>query len=117
MKVIIAGSRDIINKQVLGAAIAESKWFEQLDEIVSGGARGVDSLGEGFAKEYNIPVKQFLADWDTYGKRAGYLRNIQMADYADALIAVWDGKSKGTKHMIGCMEKLNKSVFIYLVEK
>jgi hypothetical protein len=117
MKVIIAGSRDIIDKQVLGSAIADSKWFEQLDEIVSGGARGIDTLGEGFAKEYNIPVKQFPADWDRYGRGAGFIRNEDMARYSDALIAVWDGKSKGTGHMIDCMKKLNKSIFVYEVKK
>jgi hypothetical protein len=116
MKIIIAGSRNITDKQILGAAIADSKWFEQIDEIVSGHAKGVDQLGEGFAKEYNIPVKQFLADWDTHGKKAGYIRNIEMATYADVLLAIWDGKSKGTKHMIDYMKKLNKPVFIYLVE-
>ena len=57
-------------------------------------------MGEFGALHHDSPVKKFPADWGGLGKRAGYLRNEQMADYADALIAVWDGKSKGTKHMI-----------------
>lgn len=71
-----------------------------LTEIVSGGARGVDRLGERWAKRQGISLRKFTADWAEYGKKAGILRNITMAEYADALIAFWDGRSRGTKHMI-----------------
>ena len=76
-------------------------------EIVSGTANGADKLGEKFAKENGYPIKQFPADWDKNGKGAGYIRNAQMAEYADALIVFWDGKSKGTKHMIDLAKRAN----------
>lgn len=71
-----------------------------IEEIVSGTANGVDKLGENWAMYRRIPVKKFPANWNMYGKSAGYRRNLEMAGYADALVAVWDGESKGTKHMI-----------------
>jgi hypothetical protein len=70
----------------------------------------VDQIGEDWAREHNIPVKQFLAQWNIHGKSAGPIRNKEMAEYADALIAFWDGQSKGTKNMIEQMDKLNKLV-------
>ncbi len=97
MKTIIAGCRTFTDyataKQVLDK-------IQNITEIVSGAAEGADSLGERHAKENKIPLKQFPADWDTYKKAAGPLRNKEMAIYADVLIAFWDGKSKGTKNMI-----------------
>jgi hypothetical protein len=84
------------------------------DEIVSGGARGVDTFGEIYARDNCIKVKVFPADWNTHGKKAGYLRNVQMAEYADALLAIWDGESKGTKHMIDTMKRMNKQVYVVL---
>lgn len=78
-------------------------------EIISGTANGADKLGERFAKEYNLKIKRFPANWDLYGKSAGYKRNEQMALYAKEdngiLIAFWNGKSKGTKHMIDIANK------------
>jgi len=114
MKVIIAGSRNINSPGPVGRAI-ESSNFE-ITEIVSGNARGVDSLAENYAGRKGIPTKLFPADWDKYGKPAGAIRNQQMAQYADALIAVWDGQSKGTKMMIQMMNKQNKPVHLYLVD-
>jgi hypothetical protein len=92
---------------------------EQITEIVSGAARGIDSLGERWA-EYRpdpIPVKQFPADWDTHGKAAGPIRNRAMADYADALLVVWDGKSRGTKNMLDHVYRLKKPVYKYIYNK
>jgi len=101
MKVIIAGSRDFNDYEFLCQKCdALLLNLETYIEIVSGTARGADALGEQYAIERGYPVKRFPADWDTYGKSAGYRRNEQMANYADALIAFWDGKSRGTKHMI-----------------
>lgn len=74
-------------------------------EIVSGTARGADELGERYAKARGYALKQFPADWDTFGKGAGYRRNSQMADYAEACVVFWDEKSRGTKHMIDLAEK------------
>ncbi len=80
--------------------------------IISGRAKGADRLGERFAQEHNIPIQRFLADWDTHGKKAGFLRNLEMAKAADILIAFWDGKSRGTQHMMESMQKLEKPVFL-----
>lgn len=111
MKVIIAGSRTISDVLLVSIAVTESKF--KITEVVSGGARGIDLSGEFYAKSKNISVKRFKAHWDKHGKRAGYMRNIKMADYADALIAIWDSKSKGTEHMIS-IAKMNKlKVFVY----
>lgn len=110
MKVIVAGSRDIVDYEIVKSAIVSSGF--QITEIVSGGARGVDTLGERYAKENNIPFVVFPAKWDLYGKKAGYLRNIQMSEYADGLIAVWDGVSKGTGHMIHIAMKNDLEVYI-----
>lgn len=71
-----------------------------ITEVVSGCARGVDLLGEAWAKGAGIPVTRFPAIWEVHGKAAGAIRNQQMAEYAKALVAIWDGKSPGTKDMI-----------------
>lgn len=111
MKVIIAGSRTICLPHHLEAAIKNAPF--SITEIVSGGARGADRLGEEYAREYLIPLKRYPADWDKHGRIAGFIRNEEMSHYADALIALWDGESRGTAHMIGCMKKLGKPVYIY----
>jgi len=97
MKTIIAGSRDF-EDDILMQRILSS--IPDISEVVCGGARGADKQGQLWAYDNNIPIKMFLADWNTYGKSAGYKRNVQMAEYADCLIAFWDGVSKGTSHMI-----------------
>lgn len=111
MKVIIAGSRSITNAATVANAIKESGF--PVSEVVSGGARGVDKIGEFYAAIDKIPIKQFIPDWDGLGKVAGFIRNQAMADYADALIAVWDGKSRGTKDMIDRATKKGLKVFVY----
>ena len=68
--------------------------------VICGMARGADLLGERYALDRGFQVQRFPADWDKYGKRAGYIRNEEMAKNADALVAFWDGESHGTKHMI-----------------
>jgi hypothetical protein len=102
--VIIAGGRDFSDYDYL-RFVMELYGLDQDVCIISGGARGADRLGERFAKENDLPLTIFPADWTTHGKRAGYLRNEQMAQHADMVVAFWDGKSKGTKHMIDIMKK------------
>jgi len=99
MKVIIAGSRTITDISMVHRTVIASGWSQQIAEVVCGGAKGVDTLGEQLAFENKVPVKYFPADWNAHGKSAGFMRNKQMADYADALILVWDGSSKGSAHM------------------
>jgi hypothetical protein len=98
MRVIIAGSRSIKNYDIVEKAVRDSGF--EITQIISGGAGGVDELGEQFAARYNIPISYFLANWVAYGRSAGMIRNTDMAKNADALIAIWDGKSVGTKDMI-----------------
>jgi hypothetical protein len=86
-------------------------------EVVSGAARGADIAGERWAEERDIPVKQFKADWDKHGKAAGPIRNAQMADYADCLVAVWDGQSKGTRSMIEYAVQRGLLVYVLRIGK
>ena len=115
MRVIVAGSRSIKQYNTVAQAIEQSEF--DISEIVSGTAYGVDSLGEQYGLLYQIKVKRFPAAWGTYGKRAGIMRNIDMAKYADALIAVWDGTSKGTKHMIETIRNMNKPIYVFKVQQ
>ena len=99
-RVIIAGSRDFDDYALLQDH-ADYMLSRQEDiEIVSGGASGADALGERYAKDRGYKLKIFPAEWSKYGRRAGPIRNREMAEYADALLAYWDGKSRGTKNMI-----------------
>lgn len=115
MKIIVAGSRDIGDRGAVARAIKSSPF--NITEILSGNARGVDTIAENYAFYESIPVKLFPADWDKYGKPAGAIRNRQMGEQADGLIAVWDGESKGTRNMIEIMNELGKPVHLYLVKR
>lgn len=75
----------------------------------------VDTLGEQLASEFGFPVIRFPADWDTYGRRAGHIRNRLMAEYADALIALWDVYSTGTRNMIDTARLLGLTIYIHIV--
>jgi YspA, cpYpsA-related SLOG family len=98
MKTIICGSRDCWNPKILNDALDHCGWTPTL--VISGCARGADLLGEQWATANNIPILRFPAQWNKYGKSAGYLRNKEMLKEAEAVIALWDGRSKGTEHMI-----------------
>ena len=107
MKIIIAGSRGLSPTPAeIDQAVADSGFV--ITEVVSGGAR--DRHGELWAGRHNLPIKRFFPDWVGDGRKAGILRNCRMGDYADGLIAFWDGSSPGTNHMVGYMEKLGKPV-------
>jgi hypothetical protein len=112
MRVIIAGSRNITDYAFVQEAVRESGF--DITEVVSGGAKGVDLLGERYAEENNINIKRFIPDW-SQGKSAGIKRNMQMGDYAEALIACWDGDSRGTKHMIEYAGRNGLSVYVKYV--
>lgn len=111
MRVAIVGSRDFtdfeyLEKWVLRTLIHDIGVddFRTL-KIVSGGARGADTLAEMFAHRHNISTNIFPANWNKYGKKAGYLRNIEIVNNCDFLIAFWDGESKGTKMTIDIAKK------------
>lgn len=111
MKTIIAGSRDIHEYGILLRAIQCIHWKPTV--IVSGHAKGVDTLGEQYAEENNIPLEIYPADWKTHGKSAGPIRNIEMAKNSEALLAIWNEKSRGTKHMINTAYKHNLIVYVF----
>jgi hypothetical protein len=113
MKVIIAGSRTFGDYSLLVKTcdLVLSNISSHI-EIVSGTAKGADLLGEKYANERGYSIKRFPAEWDKYGKSAGYRRNSEMAQYADALIVFWDGSSKGTKHMIDLAKSANLQIKI-----
>ena len=116
-KVIVAGGRDFSDYDLLKSKL-DNLLVDRLSvlttagdiavQVVSGTARGADKLGEHYARMNKLHVTQFPADWQPNGvfdKSAGYKRNAKMAEYADALVAFWDGKSRGTKHMIDLANK------------
>lgn len=117
LNVIVAGGRGFNDPDVMEVAL--SKCFRKAEErgdeiiIVSGTARGADRLGEGFAHDFHHRVIRMPANWDLYGKAAGYRRNEQMARIATHLVAFWDGVSRGTKHMIDIAIKADLEVRVF----
>jgi predicted Rossmann fold nucleotide-binding protein DprA/Smf involved in DNA uptake len=117
MRVIIAGSRGFNDYETLYTNCEEAIHKDPSEEIViiSGGAKGADKLGESYAKSKGYKLEIYPANWDAFGKSAGYKRNEQMAEKADCLIAFWDGTSKGTKHMIDIARRKKLRIFIVSV--
>lgn len=113
MKLIIAGGRNIPHN------IAEEKILQffstpglpLVTEIVSGCAHGVDAQAFMSSKYFNLPFKGFPADWAKHGKSAGPIRNRQMAKYGDALLLIWDGRSRGSSSMKSEMKLLDKPIY------
>ena len=112
MRTIIAGSRTFDDYPAMYYAMKSCPF--QITEVVSGNAAGADRLGETWAWYNRIPVTMFKPDWDKFGKSAGVRRNRQMAEYADALVAFWDGSSKGTAHMI--QEATKQGLVVHVVK-
>jgi hypothetical protein len=112
MKVAVVGSRTFIDYDILKKNLDIIHEKKPITYIVSGGAKGADSLGEKWAKENNIESLIFIPDWDKFGKSAGYKRNESIIINSDIVIAFWDGKSKGTQHSINLSKQHNKPVFI-----
>lgn len=121
---IIAGSRDVDDPALLRAALRDSGL--QIAEVVSGAARGVDTLGEEWAKAHGVPVERFPVtddDWELHGKGAGRKRNVDMLLYTlksplkSAILTLWDGQSKGTAHMIDLAVSNERNIdrYIYIV--
>lgn len=111
MRTIIAGSRSITDYSVLRAAMREITWVPSV--VLSGRARGVDTLGERWAMANNLPVEYFYPQWTLLGNRAGIVRNVEMVQSADALVALWDGKSRGTTHMIQTAARFGLVVAVF----
>ncbi len=111
MKLIIAGTRDLDLEADRLTWFMAGFEFGDVTEIVSGASGLIDQLGEHVAAENSIPVKQFPAQWDVYGKSAGPRRNREMAQYGDALLLVWNGVSRGSQNMRDEMLALGKPVY------
>ena len=114
MKIIVAGSRCYSNydesKAFIDRCISENCKEECV--ILSGGCNGADMIGERYAHEHGYPIIRYPAEWDKYGKKAGPIRNIKMAENCDIIICFWDGKSKGTQSLILHASKKGIPVFI-----
>lgn len=114
-KLIVAGGRDfndaVLLERVL-IALADVDYADMALSIVSGMSRGADALGYQFAQANGVKCYPFPAEWEKHGKRSGFVRNAAMGDFADGLLAFWDGKSLGTDHMISYMQSLTKPVHI-----
>jgi hypothetical protein len=109
MKFAVVGSRNITDYEYVVNIL---KQYE-ISHIVSGGANGIDSMAEQYANEHNIPTTIYKPDWKKYGRGAGFVRNKQIIDDSDCVIAIWDGVSKGTKNSIDHAKKQNKQLFIW----
>lgn len=113
MKVIIAGSRSITDYAEVERAMKECGFTPTI--IISGTARGADRLGEQWAQQHSVRCVRMPADWDKHGHSAGVMRNVAMAKEADALVLVWDGRSRGSAHMLRTMQGLSKPVHVHRV--
>jgi hypothetical protein len=114
MKVIIAGTRHRIDPKEVAKAIKDSGF--DISEVIEGAAKGVDLIARYWAHRNSIPVRRFPAKWDRYGKAAGVIRNQEMADWADALIALPCKHSKGTYDMIRRARDEGLQMSVYKVE-
>ena len=115
MKVAIIGSRSFNEYSIVKDFIDRWKNYYKItiDNIISGGAKGADTLGEQYANEYNIPIIKFLPDWNKYGKSAGFRRNKDIIENCDVCFAFWDGESHGTKNDLDLCKQYNKECYIY----
>ncbi len=111
MKYAVIGSRNFNNYDLFEKELDK----HQIREIISGGARGADRLAERYAQERSLPIQIFNADWEKYGKSAGFIRNKKIVDNCDAVIAFWDGDSRGTKSSMNFAEKAGKQITVCAV--
>lgn len=113
LKIVVAGGREF-NDYLLLEKELDSIFKQYHDDItiISGAARGADTLAVAYAVRHSMNFIKMPADWDTYGKSAGYRRNEDMAKFSDVVVAFWDGKSKGTKHMIDIAKSRNMPLHI-----
>ena len=111
MKIAVIGSRNLIVQDL-------SRYLpENVTEIVSGGARGIDTCAREYAKAHGIKLTEFLPEYEKYGRSAPLKRNLQIINYADSVLAFWDGQSRGTKFVIDNCKNRDKKVMIILLTK
>lgn len=107
MKIAVIGSRNLSIKNL------EKYLPENVTEIISGGAKGIDSDAKEYALKNNIPITEFLPEYSKFGKSAPLKRNLRIIEYADMVIAFWDGKSRGTEFVIKNCKKMNVEIKVY----
>jgi len=112
MNLAVVGSRTFNDYHILKSTLDPLVESFGITTIVSGGAKGADTLAEKYAKEYVLHLIVFPADWDTHGKRAGYIRNVDIWNNADLGVAFWDGQSKGTAHSFEISKKQKKKLYV-----
>ena len=119
MKLAVVGSRSFNDYKLLSQQLHFILKHSKIEEvtIVSGGARGADSLAEQYANEHNLMIKVFKPDWETYPKTGGFIRNKQIEEYSDMCIAFWNGKSNGTKHTIKLFADAKKPTTIVMFKE
>jgi hypothetical protein len=115
IKIGVIGSRSFNDYELLKRTLDE--YLGKVWVVVSGGADGADSLGEKWAEENNIKTCIYLPDWDTHGKYAGFIRNKDIVEDSDIIIAFWDGMSRGSEHSINLAKKMDKEVRIVYFNK
>ncbi len=110
MIIAIIGSRNLVVDDL-------SEYIpDEVTEIVSGGAKGIDTCAKEYAVSNGIPITEFLPEYSRFGKAAPLKRNLRIIDYADRVIAFWDGKSRGTKYVIDSCKALNKAITVYVLD-
>lgn len=113
MRLAVVGSRGFDDYEILSVVIDELRKKYDIDTIVSGGAKGADKLAEYYADLNNLNLDIYPADWDKHGKKAGFIRNIEIWKNADFGVAFWDGVSRGTAHSFEISEKQHKDLFVF----
>lgn len=113
MHLAIIGSRQFEDYEFLKHSICTLGEFKEIDTIVSGGAKGADLLAEVFAKEYGLILTVFKPDYQRYQRKATFIRNRQIVDNADVVVAFWDNQSKGTKYTLDYAKKQGKLVYVF----
>ncbi len=112
IRLAIVGGREFSDYELLKSSLKQLQKDRTVIQVVSGGARGADTLGERWADENGIDKKIFPAQWDRYGKHAGFIRNKDIVRNCDEVIAFWDGKSRGTADTIATARLEGKKVTI-----
>ena len=110
MKYIIAGGRDFYKIPLMEKIMSQ---FSDVTTVISGCAKGADTIGMNWAANHGLKVEMFPAKWEQYGTSAGFIRNAEMAEAGDVLVAFWNGRSTGTAHMIQTMKRLGKPIYVY----
>ena len=114
MKLLVAGSRGCKDQKFVNKILDELHNEHKISEIISGGAEGADTLGEGWAIQNHIAIDRFVPNWQVYGNAAGFRRNAQMVDLCNRACIFWDGDSKGTKITIGLLEQKGIKTHLFI---